>query len=86
MKRYSFTPRGVCSRNITFELEGNIIKDVKFTGGCSGNAQGISALAKGMQVEKYIERCKGITCGNKSSSCPAQFALALEQAMTETKE
>lgn len=82
---FIYTPNGVCSSEIYIELDGDIIKDVKFTGGCNGNAQGISALAKGMSIGDYITRCKGIKCGSKSTSCPEQLALALEEALIESK-
>ena len=55
-----YTPKGVCSKGIDIELDGDIIKSVKFTGGCNGNTQGVAALAKGMTVEEYIKRCKQV--------------------------
>ena len=60
---YDYTPRGVCSRNIHVEVEDGIVKNVIFTGGCSGNTQGVAALAKGMKVDEVIERLKDIKCG-----------------------
>ena len=71
---YDYTPRGVCSRNIHVEVEDGIVKNVIFTGGCSGNTQGVAALAKGMKVDEVIERLKDIKCGAKPTSCPAQLA------------
>lgn len=55
---YDYTPRGVCSRNIHVEVEDGIVKNVIFTGGCSGNTQGVAALAKGMKVDEVIERLR----------------------------
>ncbi len=78
MKTFTYTPKGVCSRRIDLEMEGNIIRKVTFTGGCHGNTQGIAALAAGMTAEDYIARCAGIRCGFKSTSCPDQLALALK--------
>ena len=80
---FDFTPRGGCARGIHMELDGETIKSVQFTGGCSGNTQGVAALAAGMNVHEYIKRCKNIKCGFKSTSCPAQLAIALEQALAE---
>lgn len=77
-----YTPQGVCSRQIDIVVEGDTIKSVKFIGGCSGNTQGVAALAQGMKVSEYIKRCKDIRCGTKSTSCPAQLALALEEALS----
>ena len=77
-----FTPKGVCSRHIDVVVEDGIIRSVKFTGGCSGNTQGVAALAQGMTVQEYIKRCKDIKCGFKKTSCPAQLAEALEEALS----
>ncbi len=76
-----YTPRGVCSRKIDIVVEDGVIQSVKFTGGCSGNTQGVAALAQGMKVEDYIARCKDIKCGFKPTSCPAQLAQALSEAL-----
>lgn len=82
MNQFIFRPQGVCSQLIEIETEGNIIRDVRFTGGCSGNLQGISALLKGMTVEEAIDRLSGIRCGFKDTSCPDQLSRALK-AMQE---
>ena len=78
---HTFTPRGVCSRRMTVELEDGIIKDVRIEGGCSGNLQGISALLVGMPVEEAIARLEGIRCGFKPTSCPDQIAQALKKCI-----
>lgn len=82
MNQFTFRPQGVCSQLIEIETEGNIIQDVRFTGGCNGNLQGISALLKGMTVENAIDRLSGIRCGFKDTSCPDQLSRALK-AMQE---
>lgn len=79
-----YKTQGVCSRSIEFEVENGIIKSVKFNGGCNGNTQGISALVKGMAVDEAVRRLKGIKCGYKSTSCPDQLAIALEQSKSNT--
>ena len=76
-----YTPSGVCSRGIDFELENGIVKDVRFTGGCSGNTQGVAALIQGMPAEEAIRRLKGLKCGYRPTSCPDQLAKALEAAL-----
>ena len=83
MKTFTYKPSGVCSRLITLEMEGNTIRRVTFTGGCSGNTQGVAALAVGMTAEEYIQRCAGIKCGPKSTSCPDQLAVALKAYLAE---
>lgn len=76
-----YTPSGVCSRGIDFELEDGIVKNVRFTGGCSGNTQGVAALIQGMPAKEAIRRLKGLKCGYKPTSCPDQLAKALEAAL-----
>lgn len=76
---YRYTPEGVCSRQMIIEIEGNIIKSVKFIGGCAGNTLGISSLVKGLTIDEVIKRLKGIPCGYKDTSCPDQLAKALEE-------
>ena len=73
-----YKTQGVCSSLIDIEMNGNTIESVKFTGGCNGNLQGISALVKGMTAKEAISRLKGIRCGFKNTSCPDQLARALE--------
>ena len=76
-----YQPHGVCSRRIQVDVEGGVIQDVAFTGGCNGNLKGISSLVKGMKVEGAIQRLSGICCGTKGTSCPDQLSLALRQAL-----
>ena len=78
-----YTPRGVCSRSFTIQVEDGLIQSVQVVGGCSGNLQGISALVKGMKAEEAIARLKGINCGGRGTSCPDQFARGLEAAMAQ---
>ena len=78
---YMYKTRGTCSTQIEVELDGNVVKYVKFTGGCNGNTQGVAALAQGMTVQEYLKRCKGIHCGLRKTSCPDQLAQALEEAL-----
>ncbi len=78
--QFSATPKGVCSRQINFEIENGKIKNVSFLGGCNGNLKGISKLVEGMEVNEAINRLEGIDCNGKGTSCPDQFAVALKQA------
>ena len=74
---FTYTPHGVCSRQILLELDGNKVSNVRFIGGCSGNTQGVARLAEGMEVDELISRLQGIRCGSKPTSCPDQLAKAL---------
>ncbi|MCM1023740.1 MAG: TIGR03905 family TSCPD domain-containing protein [Prevotella sp.] len=77
----NYTPKGVCSRNISIEINNGVIDSVKFMGGCSGNTQGVAALVRGMKVEEAISRLEGISCNGKGTSCPDQLARALKEAL-----
>lgn len=74
----NYKTSGVCSKEIEFEIENNIIKSVNFIGGCSGNTQGISKLVEGMSVDEVIKRLEGVKCGYRPTSCPDQLAKALK--------
>ena len=75
----TYKTRGVCSREIRFEIEDNKIKTVQFIGGCSGNTQGVYRLIEGMDVDEAIRRIDGIDCGGRGTSCPDQLAKALKE-------
>ena len=83
--RYRYETKGTCSKLIEFTVEDGIVKDVKYTGGCSGNLQGIAKLVDGMKVEDVIEKLKGIGCGMKSTSCPDQLSRALSEVIAKEK-
>ncbi|MBR5376747.1 MAG: TIGR03905 family TSCPD domain-containing protein [Lachnospiraceae bacterium] len=78
-----YKPSGVCATGIDIETGDGIIKEVRFTNGCSGNTQGISRLVQGMEIDEAIKRLSGIRCGFKSTSCPDQLAKALIQIKNE---
>ena len=80
MEHIEYTPHMVCSRKIDIDVDDGKIVKVKFTGGCAGNTQGVASLVIGMKTEDAIAKIKGIKCGMKSTSCPDQLALALEEA------
>ena len=76
-----YKTKGTCSTQIDIEVDGDIIKSVKFTGGCNGNLQGVSRLVEGLKAEDAIAKLRGIKCGFKPTSCPDQLSYAIEQAM-----
>ena len=68
MKHYEYITRGVCSRKIDFDIDNGIVTNVKFTGGCNGNTQGICKLVEGMKAEDVIQRLKGLNCNGRGTS------------------
>ena len=80
IRRASFqTSSVVCSRQIDIELEGDVVRSVRYTGGCHGNLQGIGALIQGMNKTDIISRLEGINCKGRGTSCPDQLSKALKQ-------
>ena len=77
--QHSFKPKGICAREIIFELDDNkLVRNVKFMGGCAGNASGISKLVEGLHVDEVVAKLKGTQC-RYGTSCPDQLAKALEE-------
>lgn len=77
----TYKTTGTCSTQIDLDVEGGIIRNVRFTRGCNGNLQGISKLVEGMKAEEAIEKLRGIKCGARDTSCPDQLSYAIEAAM-----
>lgn len=82
---HTIVPRGVCPMKVEFDLDGQVVTNVKFIGGCNGNLKAISTLIDGMTVDQINEKLAGNTCGSKSSSCADQLAIAVKKAMDAEK-
>ncbi len=78
---YTYKTTDTCARTITFDLDGEVVKNVQFTGGCNGNLKAIQALVEGLTVDEIEQKCKGITCGPRSTSCTDQLAIAIRDAI-----
>ena len=76
-----YNTKGTCAVHIEFDVEDGVVKNVAFLGGCDGNHKGIAALVEGQKPEEVAKKLKGITCGRRTTSCPDQLALALEDFM-----
>ena len=76
---YKFSPQGVCSMEMIFDIENNIINSLKIIGGCPGNTVGVSRLVAGKNIDEVIDMLEGINCGARGTSCPDQVAMALKE-------
>lgn len=83
---YSYITHGTCSRQIDVELEGDVVRNVVFHGGCNGNLQGISNIVRGKTIDEVSAAFEGIKCGFKSTSCPDQLVQALREARAEQEK
>lgn len=83
---YRYSPNGVCSTAMIFDIDENtnVVNDLKVINGCNGNLKGISSLIKGMKIDDIISKLEGIPCGFKSTSCPDQIAKALKEYKEKT--
>lgn len=74
----SYRTHGTCSRQINYEVEDGILKNVEFIGDCAGNAKGVSKLAINRDINEVISLLEGIQCRG-GTSCPDQLARALKE-------
>ncbi len=79
--RHAYYLKGVCPSKVEFDLDGNIVSNVVFTGGCNGNLKAISKLIDGWTADEVISKLAGNTCGFKQTSCADQLTLALRAAL-----
>ena len=82
--QHIYQPTGICPKLIAFEIEDNIVTDIRFKGGCNGNLKAITTLINGMTVDEIESKLKDIRCGNKNTSCMHQLCIALKQAVHNT--
>ena len=81
MSRIEYTPKGVCSRKISFDLEDGIIRNLEFVGGCNGNLKAISKLLEGQDAAHAADILEGNDCMGKGTSCADQLSKAIREAL-----
>lgn len=77
---YVYATENVCANQITFQIEGDVIRNIEFNGGCNGNLKAIAKLVDGWTVERIVEMLQGNTCGRRPTSCADQLAKAVQEA------
>ena len=77
---YTYYPKMTCSNVIQFNIDGDVISNVRFTGGCNGNLKAIAKLVDGMTVDQIAEKLEGNTCGPRPTSCADQLVKAVREA------
>ena len=77
---YTYKTKGTCSTAITLDIEGDTVRNVKFSGGCNGNLKAIAKLVEGMTVDQIEQTLAGNTCGPRPTSCADQLAKAVREA------
>ena len=85
MMHYTYKPNGVCSKQIDFDIIGDVITNISFLGGCNGNLKAISKLCNGMTVSEIENKLLGNDCNNRGTSCADQFAKAVREAFNASR-
>lgn len=83
--KHEYLTRNVCPTKLEFELDGDVVRNIHFTGGCNGNLKAIAMLVDGWTVDQITEKLAGNTCGFKSTSCADQLAIAINKALAEER-
>ena len=86
MKHYDYMTRNTCSQVISLDLDGDVVHNVKFFGGCDGNLKAIPILVEGMTVEEIERKLAGVQCGRRGTSCSDQLAKAVREAYEAEEE
>lgn len=84
--RYEYKTTGTCAQIISFDIDGNVITNIDFFGGCNGNLKAISTLLEGSTVEEIETKLLGNTCGRRPTSCADQLAIAVRKAYNEISQ
>ncbi len=82
--KYTYKPSTVCAMEIHFDIDGNVITNIEFVGGCNGNLKAISKLVDGWTVDEIESKLLGNTCGRRPTSCADQLAKAVREAYNNT--
>ena len=83
--RYEYKTENTCSQIISFDMDGNVITNIEFYGGCNGNLKAIAKLFDGATVEEIEEKLLGNTCGRRPTSCTDQLARVVRKAYDEMR-
>ena len=84
--QYAYKTENTCAQMITFDIDGDVITNIEFHGGCNGNLKAISKLVNGWTADKIEEMLLGNTCGRRPTSCADQLAKAVREASNAVKE
>ena len=83
---YTYKTQNTCSSEIKLNIDGNVVTNISFTGGCNGNLKAIPRLVDGWTVEEIEEKLAGVTCGRRPTSCADQLVRACKAAYAEQNE
>lgn len=82
---YTYKTKGTCAVQIKFDINEDVITNIKFIGGCNGNLNAISKLLEGKTVDYIVDKLEGNLCGMRGTSCADQLAKAVKEAKEQNK-
>ena len=83
---YDYKTENTCAQMISFDIDGDVITNISFLGGCNGNLKVIAKLVDGWTADRIEEMLMGITCGRRPTSCADQLARAVRTAVAMSDE
>lgn len=86
MFHFDYQTTGTCSKVIHLDLDGEVVRNVSFEGGCNGNLKAIGILVEGQTVDFIVEKLSGNICGARSTSCADQLSKAVRAARIAQSE
>ena len=79
MEHVTYTPSGVCSKQIDFDIEDGKIRNLVYIGGCNGNLKAVGKLVEGKDAKEIADILRGNLCGMRGTSCADQLAKAIDK-------
>ena len=86
MFHYDYVTEKTCSQLISFDLDGDVVKNISFMSGCNGNLKAISKLVDGWTVDQIEDKLTGIECGRRGTSCSDQLAKAVRAGLLASQD
>ena len=86
MFHYDYKTQDTCSQLISLDLDGDVVHNVTFMGGCNGNLKAIPILIEGLTVDEVEKKLSGVICGRRPTSCADQLAKAVREAYEAEKQ
>ncbi|MCR5388535.1 MAG: TIGR03905 family TSCPD domain-containing protein [Lachnospiraceae bacterium] len=86
MFHFDYLTENTCSKVISFDLDGEIVKNIHFLSGCDGNLKTIPLLLDGWTVDQIESKLSGIQCGRRGTSCSDQLAKAVRAGLIASKD
>lgn len=86
MFHFDYITEGTCSKLISMDIDGDVVHNISFMGGCDGNLKTIPLLLDGWTVDQIESKLSGIVCGRRGTSCSDQLAKAVRAGLVASKD